>query len=267
MRKIITLSSIFILLLTGCVAKNNVGTNSGNVGGNTNSQNKNSKMIATVKQISYKDDKITSILVLDDKNSEFVFAITEKVEFTDIEKLKTGDKLEIEHSGEIRESYPAQGTALKITILESQTSEVVAETLYSVLPIRGGYSDTIFEKTMNSLNIFIDILDDKAEFDKYINDINFESENKINIPAKYSDEFFKTKKLIFIAKSTSSTPTFSINSLSKSQNQLNVVIEEKTSEMQTTDILLKGFLIEVDHSIISITTSVSIEYLYKIVTK
>ena len=266
MRKMIVFISVFLLLLTGCVAKNNAATNSG-VGSNTNSPSKNPKMTAVVKQISYTDDKLTSILVFDDTNSAFVFAVTEKVDFKDLQTVKTGDKLEIEHSGEIRESYPAQGTALKISILDNKTSENVDENLYSVLPIRGDYVDYIFEKSMNSFGTFADIIDSKEKFDKYMSDVNFDSENKINLSSKYDEEFFKTNKLVFVAKSTSSTPKYNLSGLTKSQNKLNIIIEETTSEIQTTDILLKGFLIEADNSLITSDTAINVEYLYRVSTK
>lgn len=267
MKKLVLLLSFFILLLTGCVGKNNSGIPAGGNGNNSGNQSKNAKMTAIVKSISYKNGKMTSLLVLDEKNAEFVFVLNEKVDFKESEKLKTGYKLEIEHSGEIRESYPAQGTALKITILDSKASEAVDQKLYSVLPIRGGYSDSLFEKSMNSLRVFTEVLDSKAEFDKYMTDINFKSENKINLRAKYDDTFFKTRKLIFIAKSTSSTPSFAIDSLTKAKGKLTVVIEEKTSEAQTMDIVLKGFLVEVDASLLNNNETVNIEYLYKVVTK
>jgi hypothetical protein len=268
MKKLIILVSSLLLLLTGCVGKNNSGDNSVDPGSNNNNGTQNPKMIGTVKQINYTDEKVKSILIIDEKNSLFVFSIDEKVEFKEVQSLKTGNKVEIEHTGEIRESYPAQGTALKIIILDHKTAETVDSSLYSVLPINAQYNEELYQKGISTpLGVITDIIDDKAEFDKYMTELNFVSDFKINLKGKYDEEFFKALNLVFIAMFTSSTPAYDVKELTKNNETFNVVIEEKTSEMQTDDIAIKGFLVEVPSSLLDDNAVIDIEYLRKVSTK
>ncbi|WP_163192296.1 DUF3221 domain-containing protein [Clostridium thermarum] len=269
MNKLLIILSSLLLLMTGCVSKNSTGSNSSNPSSNDNGAN-NPKMVGKVSQINYIDGVVNSILIFDEENMAFVFRIDDKVDFKEKDKLKTGDKVEIEHAGEIRESYPAQGTALKVNILNSKSDETVNVNpfTYTVIPIKADYKEDYYQKSLsNVFGITTDIIDDKSEFDKYMKDLNFVPDFKINITGKYDQVFFKNHKLIYISKFTSSTPTYEIKEFKKNGDAITAVMEEKTSEVQTDDIVIKGFLIEVESSLINENTVIEIEYLRRVSTK
>jgi hypothetical protein len=263
MKKLTALIVFIILVLTGCVAKDITSP----VGGDSGSPNSNAILEGVVKKINLEYGNVTSLLLLDDKNSHWVFDIDGKVDFKEAKKLNTGDRIRVEHTGEVRKSYPVQGTAKKISILESNTSAVIDGKLYTVHPIGAGYDDAIFEKTNNPLGIFHEVIDSKEKFEDYLNQLNFGSENKVDFKAKYDSTFFEKQKLILILKHTSSTPSYSIGSITQMNEKLHIKIKEKTSEQQTTDILIKGFLIEIGINVMQDIKTVDMEYIREIVKR
>jgi hypothetical protein len=260
LKKIIVSIIMIVALLMGCVPKSSEG---GSRAGDLN----NIDIEGVIRSIEVVDGNLASILISDSRETLYVFRINAGTVMEDEKDLVPRAKVKIEYDGTLAESYPYQGNAIKVDVVGQEDMKEINRNKYSAIPVSGPYDDNLFVEVQNKLGFYYKVIYTEEKFTEALDKYGFSIDDETISLTQYDEAFFEAYNFILLLTYTSSTPQYSVTGLSRDERTLDIDIEQRTSEIQTEDILLKGFLVQVEVEAMRDAVDFNINLTRKITTK